>query len=474
MRMALPSLIITDNGFPIIERIIRKADEYIYIASFLFYDNKLRELLIKKCKSSRVFIEVLTTPPKAAESSNLKEVATQIQTSLKNAGVKVIPCDWEVGRPELTVSTRAGGRIPTWFAMHAKFLVTDKHGLITSADINPGFSVGGDWNAYITYSDRNRILELRQKYERLRDFFSNVPSYIGNEYIDRISDRNLIRGYPFTKLERPLQEGFYLLPHDIYGRKIVERAINDSEEFIYCAFETIYDDELTRLIIKKLVHFPRLDFRVISSPLETYVQNRAKVRAAFLQMASYGAKIRILENLRTKMMVTDKVVISGSFDLAKMGIGFPRSIKKGVKAWVGSTEIMDVNTSKEYIEDAKIQFLELYSKATEKYGSWFEKDATEILRSAGAKRIAKDAKEMLGCLIFNEGRKSSERIKRISSIAVEIAKLQNLDNPYVKAEDIQRAEQILIMQERDELTVENVCGILGVSDAEPFLKKLRN
>jgi hypothetical protein len=462
---------ITNKSFPIIEKIIREADRYVKLVSFLFYDDRLCDLLIEKHRSSGVNIEVLTTPPEAAESADLKEAAIQIQDRLEAAGVKVIPCDWEVGQPELTIATRAGGRVPRWFAMHGKCLVTDKSALVTSADVTQNFSLDHDWDTHVIYTDSKRIALLCRKYEKLKEIFLNVPSYIGSEYIDTtVSPRKLIRGYPLEKIpELSLQDGSYFLPHEGYGRKIIERAIQNADEFIYLMFETIFDDELTRFILRKLISDPTIDFRIITSPLAAYVQNKPKTRATFAQLASYGAKIRTLRNLRAKMLITDKVVISGSFDLVKMGIGFIRR-----KALVASTEIMDVNTHKKFIKSAKTQFSHLFMKSVEEYGLWFVKDAVKILRATGAKRISGDAKELLGYMIFNEGKKSSDRIKRISFIAVEIARMRNTVNPYVKPMDIQRAEQILVLQDRKELDDESIRGILGILDARPFLRKLRS
>lgn len=467
-------IVITDKGSSLIEQIIRDAERYVYIASFLFYDEKLCEILIQKHKSTGVSMELLTTPPEAAESDELKGVSGQIQDALRKNNIKVIPCDWEVGQPELTISTRAGGRIPRWFALHTKFVVTDKHALITSADITQTFSKDGNWDTYEIYTDDKRISSLRHKYEDLKNFFSDVSSRIESSYLDlTISNRNLIKGYPYSDEEPSLNDGFYFTPHEVYGRKIIEKAIAQSEQFIYCVFETIYDDEFARVMARKLMYLPHIDFRILSSPLSAYVQNPAKVRATFLQLTSYGAKIRTLKNLRAKAMITDKAVLCGSFDLAKMGIGTIRRLERGRKAVVGSTEIMDINTDKGHIEEAKGQFLKLFDKTCDEYGLWFQKDAEEILRLAGAKSIAREAKEFLGSLIFNEGTKSLRRVRKISLISVEISKLQYPSRPYIKPGHIQKAEQLLILQQKNQLTSEDLCEILGVSNAEPFLERLK-
>jgi len=311
----------------------------------------------------------------------------------------------------------------------------------------------------------------------MKDRFPNIPSDIGSEYIDAtVSPRKLIKGYPVDQVPKlpVLEEGFYFLPHEGYGREIIEKAIQDAEDFICLMFETIYDDELVQFIMKRLIINPRIDFRVVTSPLTAYVQNPAKTRATFVQLASYGTKIRTMRNLRAKMLITDKVLISGSFDLVKMGIGTTRSIRKGVKALVASTEIVDINARKDYLKEAKEQFVQIFNRSIEEYGLWFSKDAERILRSTGARRIAKDAKEFLGYIIFNEGRRSSERIKRISLIAVEIARTRNRSAPYVTTEDIQKSEQLLLLHERKELDEKSVCEILGILDARPFLTRLRN
>lgn len=471
--MSTHKIEITQNGFSVLKEIIEKAEKYVHLASFLFYDEKVADLLIEKAKSG-LSVELLTTPSDAARSDELKEWSSQLQKKLESFSVKLIPCEWEVGQPQRTVSTFAGGRRPTWFAMHAKYLVTDKHAVIMSADLTQDFHEGGEWDSFIIYDEPKRILWLREKYELMKDFFTSVKNYVPREYIDSaLEPRKLLRGYPLKEVTPSIEDGFYILPLDAYGRHVVEKLVNDSEDFIYCMYETIYDDKLSFIFLKKLITSPRIDFRLLSPPLTVYQQNPLKARANFVQLASHGAEIKNIENLRTKMMITDKAVVSGSFDLSVMGIGKFRR-EKGLKLWVESTEIMDINTDKSFISQAKSSFLELYERASKQYGEWFKKDAVRSLRSAGAKRIANEAKLAMGLLIFYEGRKSSERIKKISVVAVEIARLFNKNKPYVKADHILDAEQILLLKERNELDSETIRKILGLLEGDTFLKKLGN
>lgn len=471
--MSTPRIEVTTNGFSVLKEIMELAEKYVYLASFLFYDEKVAHLLMEKSKSG-ISVELLTTPSEAARSDEVKEWSSQLQRRLESSGVKIIPCEWEVGQPQRTVSTFAGGRRPTWFAMHAKYLVTDKHAVIMSADITQDFNKGGKWDSFVIYDEPKRIQLLREKYELMKDFFTGVESYVPKEYIDSaLEPRKLLRGYPLKEVTPSIEDGFYILPLDVYGRQVVERLINKSEEFIYCMYETFYDDKLSFNILNKLITSPRIDFRMLSPPLTVYQQNPLKARANFVQLASHGAEIKNLENLRTKMIITDKAVISGSFDLSVMGIGKFRR-ERGLKLWVESTEIMDINTNKSFISQAKSSFLELYERASKQYGKWFKKDAERSLRSAGAKMIANDAKEALGLLIFNEGRKSSERIKKISVITVEIARLFNKIKPYVKADHILSAEQFLLLKEKNELDPETIRKMLGLLEGDTFLKKLRN
>jgi len=470
--MSTSRIEITKDGFSVLEKIIERAEKYVYLASFLIYDERVANMLIEKSKSG-ISVELLTTPSDAARSDELKEWSTKLQTRLESSGVKVIPCEWEVGQPQRTVSTFAGGRRPTWFAMHAKYLVTDKHAVIMSADLTQNFNKGGQWDSFVIYDEPKRIQLLSQKYTLMKDFFNRVESYVPKEYIDStLEPRKLLRGYPLKEATPSIEDGFYVLPLDAYGRQVIEKLIDYSEDFIYCTYETIYDDKLTFNILKKLITNPRIDFRILSPPLTVYQQNPLKARANFVQLASHGAEIKNLENLRTKMIITDKGVISGSFDLSVMGIGRFRR-EKGLKLWVESTEIMDINTDKNFISQAKSSFLELYRIAAKQYGEWFKKDAERSLRSAGAKMIANEAKLALGLLIFNEGRKSSERVKKISVIAVEIARLFNRTKPYVKVDYILNAEQILLFKERNELDSEAICKMLGLLEGETFLRRLK-
>jgi hypothetical protein len=217
-----------------------------------------------------------------------------------------------------------------------------------------------------------------------------------------------------------------------------------------------------------------MDFRIITSPLVEYVQNPAKARASFVQLASYGTKMRILTDLRGKMLVTDKTFLAGSFDLTKMGIGMMRSIRKGIRGLVASTEILDASSDAALIEEAKTRFLQVFQGAREEYGLWFMKDAERILRSVGAVMVAKDAKELLGHIMFNEMKKPTDRVKRISYISVEIAKMRSASAPFVKAADVQKGEQVLILHDRNELDEESLGRILEVSDARSLLERLKS
>ncbi len=60
--MKSPFVIISDRSFTLIKKIIDEAERYIKLASFLFYDEKLCDLLIEKRKVDDIEIEVLTTP----------------------------------------------------------------------------------------------------------------------------------------------------------------------------------------------------------------------------------------------------------------------------------------------------------------------------------------------------------------------------------------------------------------------------
>jgi hypothetical protein len=464
---------LTDDGFLLLKGIIEEADKYVYLASFLFYEEELANLLIEKSKAG-AHVEILTTPPEAAGTGELKTWSTAVQEKLRSAGVLVIPCRWEVGQPQRTTSTFAGGRQPTWFALHMKFLVTDKHAAVMSADLTRDFQQRKHWDSFVVYDEPSRIVALRDEYENIKTFYADVEHHVSKDYIDAtVESRRLLRGYPLRTIEPSFADGFYILPLDTYGRKVVEKVVDSSEKFIYCAYETFYDDQLSFHILRKLITSPRIDFRLLTPPLTVYQQNPLKARASFVQLASHNAEIRSLENVRAKIMIADKAVISGSFDLSVMGIGKARA-EKGLKLWVESTEILDINTNPAFISRARSAFLDLYGRAAVQYGKWFEKDAERSLRSAGAKLIAREAKEALGLLIFDAGRQANQRIRKISLIAVEIAKLSSTTRPYVMVQHITGAEQIVLHEERGELDSKSIRGILELPKDRAFLKRAKH
>ena len=462
---------INSDGFKVIREVIDKSEKFVFLTSFLFYDEKVADLLIDGIKRG-LTVELLTTPAVAARSDELKRAAKKLQEKLRSSGVSIIASDWEVGQPQRTTSTFAGGRSPTWFAMHCKFIVTDKQAVIMSADLTQDFNEGGSWDSFVVYNAPEKVASFLKKYKQLKEFFLKVDEKISKEYIDpKVLPRKLLRGYPVREEEASVEDGVYILPLDRYGRQTLEQIIDKAEEFIYFVYETFYDDKLSFHVIKKLVTNPKIDLRVLSPPLSVYQQNPIKARANFVQLASYGAKIKNIQKLRAKMIITDKGVISGSFDISVMGLGKYRTEHK-LKLWVESTEIMDINTSSEIISLAKEAYLKIFERASYQYGKWYKRDAEKSLRSAGAAIIANEAKETLGLLIFNEGRRSIERIRKISLIAVEIAKLSNKTKPYVKADNVINAERILLLKENNELDLKSLIKLLGTMDGENFLKRI--
>jgi hypothetical protein len=472
--MNAPRVEVTDNGFSVLKEIIDKAEKRIHLTSYLFYDENVADLLIDK-KNKGLTVEVLTTPSAAARSDELKHKATNLQKKLQSAKIDIMACDWEVGKPERTTSTFAGGRTPTWFAMHAKYMVTDKHALVMSADLTEDFSKDRKWDSFVIYEDQERIQTFLKKHEELKQFLCNVESHVPEEYIDqRIQKpRRLLKGYPPKQIEANIEGGVYVLPIDTYGRNVIEKVVEDSEEFIYCMYETFYDDKLNFDILKKLITDGGIDLKILSPPVSVYQQNPLKARANFVQLVAYGAEVKNIEGLRGKLMITDKAVVSGSFDISVMGLGRLRTEKK-LKFWVESIEIMDLNTDESFISLAKSSFLKLYEKATKQYGKWFKKDAELSLRAAGAAKVALKAKDALGLLIFEQGRQSISRTKKISQMAVEIARLSNEAEPYVKIDDVVNAQRLLVLKERDQLKVENVTKILGTMDGKRLIKRLNS
>lgn len=463
-------IVVSRESSEVLRKIILDAEKWIKLASFLLYDEDLCNLLSNKRRSG-VEVQILTTPPEAAEKEEIRVRAEAIQSKLRRAGAEVTACDFEVGQPELTMSTRAGGRTPRWFGMHTKFLATDKCAAVMSSDILESFSADTSWNSHVIYTNESRIRLLCDKYAKLKEIAHELVDSLGPDFVDlSVKPRKLVRGYPLQGKSEPLREdGFYLLPHEGGGRATIEKAIMGSERFAFLLFETIYDDALSQVLMKKLITQPSLDFRIITSPLSAYVQNPWKTRARFIQLASYGARIKTLKGLRAKMLITDRMIISGSFDLVKMGVGFKRSGK-----WVQSTEIMDVSTDERMIEEAKREYSRIFDSLDEEYGKWFTKEASGILHIAGAARVSREAKELLGYMIFDKRRKSYDWIKKASLVAVEIARLRNKGNPYVKAEDVQKADQLLILFRRNELTEAQICQIIGVLDAGSFFRRLKD
>jgi hypothetical protein len=433
---ASPLLTTTTEGYRIVSGVLQRAERFISVASHRFYDETLADLLIEK-RNLGIYVEVVTTPPEAAGTDDLVEWSRRLQKQLAVSGVRVYRCDWELGRPSRTVSTSGGRR----YSMHANFLATDNHAVILSTDLTKAFSDRCDMAAYIVYDDWDRIQTLQNKFESLKDFYLNCEAHVLPRCIDSsYRPRKILVGYPYVDADSSLKDDFSLLPFEAYGRPVIEHAISEATDYVYCISDATIDDALLRCLQGKKIRIPGVECKLVTSP-QLLRRNRAK-RADYVQLSAYGVDVKALNRFRMNLLVTENVVITGSLAFSAMGLGRKR-IDSGFPLWFEHTALMHVNTDPAFIAQGKTAFMQLYDAARFLYGDWYSKDARTQLRLAGARRISAEAKETLSTLIYRETRATAQRIKRLAELAVEQGRTRNARKPYIRRGDVVDAYKLL-------------------------------
>jgi len=339
---------------------------------------------------------------------------------------------WTTGRgiPERT--TTAIGR---WYSFHGKFIITEQSSIVLSAN----FTRVNELDACIIIRNEkpfnNHFLTKFQ--ELLRLFVNENGGYSGKirqEIIDSnlnntddIFDlpnvietethrKNWVRHYPASMCpdDINIKEKLYIAPFDVKGRKIYEKTLNESEDFVYISAESFTDVDFG-LYLRKLKNSKRINIKLLTGSTSMDFTNR--IQKMYRELLANDIQLFTLKNnLHAKLVITDKHLLVGSLNLNKMNLGF----NKTKKFWRENTETFFTTTDFHLIETAKSQFENQLSnsiKMEEKLSNKIQGDVSKLLNKSFKIKTKKEVKELFSKFILYEEintKKDANKLVRIT------------------------------------------------------------
>ncbi|MBN2115510.1 MAG: phospholipase D family protein [Anaerolineales bacterium] len=341
---------------------LEKAQAFIKIAVFQMHDPRLFELL--KAKSGRgVRVELFTLPYDSINASVHDEV-TGLFENLREDGVTVHFCKWNIGDPERT--TTAIGR---WYSYHGKFIVTDKTAMILSAN----FTRQQELDALLMKDDAPSIKEFSDKFDELVDLF--VKDYSGNDGKIRelILDSGIPNAEKLFELPRVIEtethvshwiqhypavispesveinNGLYITPFDGRARNILMQLIDKAESYIFISTESFTDEDFSKFLVKTSLR--GVHVKVLTGSTSMDFSDRMQEMLRDLLAAGVSV-FSTVQNLHAKLLITDKALVVSSVNLNKINLGFPKTRR----FWRSNTETIYVSDNQEVVLEAKRQF----------------------------------------------------------------------------------------------------------------------
>jgi len=347
---------------------IKSAEKFIKIIAFQFTSEEFVKYLIEKSKSG-IEIELITLPEDSYSKEEERNKISAYYKSLKDNGVKIYLCDWEVGDPSLTSTSMSGdlkeGGGNKWYSLHGKLMITENDAIIMSLN----FTDQKLLEVYLSYNKKELIDQLLEKYQKCKNLFTDKTSFQGiNGTLINLLDKNnqdfVLKGYESSKKklvkqyspditpEISISSGLFISPFEGRLRKILYNLIDGSNDFLYISSERLFDSNFVKFIGNKIINSNNLDVKVLTSPPGVVRQNIEKATNQFRQIEVFGGKIKAIENLHAKFWLNEKYLIVTSANLTKMNLGF----KKKGNYWRANTEFFYIEDNPKIIELAKKEF----------------------------------------------------------------------------------------------------------------------
>jgi len=386
-----------------------RAEVFIKIAMFQIHRSEIFEVLKRKLIQG-VKIEILTLPYDSIKEKIRKDVQERFE-DLRRHGAIIYFCRWNIGDPSRT--TTAVGR---WYSFHGKMIVTDKCSIALTANFTEEKELDA---AVIFRNNKNKKEEFINAFNFLLDLFiipegddvgtikNKIRKITGNderffELPAEIPDlhRNFwITDYPSEMCPIPnnIEERLYIAPFDCRGRNMLEKVIEEANEFVYLSTETFTDPDFSVFLIKTAVN-KKLELKIICGIFSMDFNDR--VNEMLREMIAQGMDIRSPnDKIHGKLIVTEKAVVVSSINLNKMNLGFSKS----KHVWRGNTETILITRDQNLIMDAKKNFLEIFNLCNdveERLSQKLEDIAKEILGEVYQLKPNPEARSLFAKLVL--------------------------------------------------------------------------
>ncbi len=412
---------------------LQDAEEYIRIAVFQIHNREIFNVLNNKLGEG-VRVEIITLPYDSINEDIQAEVTGMFQNIERN-GAKLYFCKWNVGDPERT--NTAVGR---WYSFHGKFIVTDK----TAVSLSANFTQSQELDAVIVFKNEiDKIGEYNRKFDELIDLFIRENSGNNGTIRQKIAEvennpalfelpkviqtethrSHWIRHYPSSlcPIDIPIEDKLYLAPFDCRGRNFFMSLISEASEFAYISTESFTDMDFSAFLIK--MRLKGLDIRILSGATSMDFQDRMNNMLRELLSQDIGIRTTV-GDIHAKLVITDKHLVVSSVNLNKMNLGF--HITK--RYWRQNTESISVCSDTEIIEQAKIQYLNIYNISNDIKKTLAEKIESlvgDMLISIFGLRSRNEVKFLFARLIVSKEIEVKKFINDIGKITFKLMKIFN-------------------------------------------------
>ena len=386
-----------EQGNSYLAECIAGARDRVVLVSFMLTSLGVVRALCEAARSG-CKVSVLTLPSDMVRARDRAAVdrVKEYHEELKSRG-RLEYADLEIGDPRRTTTSQSDVRSGEvvgrkWYALHAKFLVTDGAVVMTSANCGHQFAGRAaertamderQWEVHWRYDDpalAEQYVAWHGKLARLlrHDSRGSLWQRIGaavKEGTERATilqegvDSYRLTDYPLedtgsgTFAAREPSE-FLVFPFAARARDYLHEMIGSTHARLWICAETLTDPETLELLLRVASGSPDLEIRLLTGRLSGVGEPglKARIRSQFLPAltAVGNCEWRELDSLHAKMWVVDGAAAIGSVNPNKMNLGF--STRRGY--WRSSVEAMQVVSGQTEVDRMAEAFGELWEKAT--------------------------------------------------------------------------------------------------------------
>jgi phosphatidylserine/phosphatidylglycerophosphate/cardiolipin synthase-like enzyme len=395
-----------EQGNSYLAECIATARERVVLVSYMLTSLEIVRAL---CNAARAgcSVSVLTLPSDMVRSSDAAAVdrVKAYHEELLSRG-RLEYADLEIGEPRSTTTSqsdvRSGEAVGRkWYALHAKFLVTDNAVIMTSANCGHQFAGRGvertamddsQWEVhwrcddatlageYVAWHEKLAQLlrhesrdSLWQRVREAVDAGTERPALV-QEGVDsyRLTDYPVAHTGSRSFAERRRSE-LLVFPFAARARDYLHEVVGNARKRMWICAETLTDSDTLALALRVASENQDLDIRLLTGKLSRIREPglKSRIRNQFLPAltAVGNCEWRELDDVHAKMWVTDGAAAIGSVNPNKMSLGFrPR---RGY--WRSSVEAMHVVDSRAHVEGLAEAFGTLWELGTPASG-WDDVD----------------------------------------------------------------------------------------------------